>query len=266
MTSRGMAGGRLPAVTIAITRPTGTELGECELTHIAHVPIDIERACAQHSRYLEVLRSLGVKVVELPRLPDHPDAVFVEDTALALPEVAVLLRPGAGSRRGEVPSVAAALADYRELREMEAPATLDGGDVIVFGRKALVGQTTRSNPAGIAALADLLSPFGYTVDAVPVRGVLHLKSAATVVDDETLIVFSPYVDLTGLGASLLEAHPDEPQGANVVRVGDTLLVDASAPRTVAMLGGHVDTIVEVHVDEFAKAEGAISCKGVIFEA
>jgi dimethylargininase len=251
---------------MAITRPTGAELRECELTHSDRVSIDVERACLQHDDYLNVLRSLGVHVVELPRLPGHPDAVFVEDTAVVLPEVAVLLRPGAASRRGEVPSMAAALADYRECRTMEAPATLDGGDIIVFGKKVLVGQTSRSNPAGIAALADLLSPFGYTVEAVPVRGVLHLKSAATVVDDETLIVFSPHVDLTDSEARLLEVHPDEPQGANVVRVNDALLVNASAPRTVAMLTAHIDNIVEVHVDEFTKAEGAISCKGVIFEA
>jgi len=250
---------------VAITRPTGPELRDCELTHVDRMPIDVERALAQHSDYLDVLRSLGVEVVELPRLPDHPDAVFVEDTALVLPEVAVLLRPGAESRQGEVSSMAAALADYRDCQVMEAPATLDGGDVIVFGKRVLVGQTARSNPAGIASLTDLLSPFGYTVEGVPVRGVLHLKSAATVVDDETLIVFSPAVELNHLGARLLEAHPDEPQGANVVRVGDTLLVDASAPRTVAVLSGHVDRFVEVHVDEFAKAEGAISCKGVIFE-
>ena len=252
-------------MTVAITRPTGAELRECELTHSDRVPIDVDRACLQHDDYLDVLRSLGVQVVELPRLPGHPDAVFVEDTALVLPEVAVPLRPGAASRRGEVPSMAATLANYRECHHMEAPATLDGGDIIVFDKKVLVGQTTRSNPAGIAALSDLLSPFGYTVEAVPVRGVLHLKSAATVVDDETLIVFSPYVDLTGLGARLLEVHPDEPQGANVVRVDDTLLVNASAPLTAALLAAHVDNIVEVHVDEFAKAEGAISCKGVIFE-
>lgn len=251
-------------MNVAITRPTGAELRECELTHSDRVPIDVERACVQHDDYLDVLRSLGVHVVELPRLAGHPDAVFVEDTALVLPEVAVLLRPGAASRRGEVPSMAAALVNYRECREMKAPATLDGGDVIVFGKTVLVGQTTRSNRSGIASLAELLSPFGYVVEAVPVRGVLHLKSAATVVDDETLIVFSPSVNLTGLGARLLEVHPGEPQGANVVRVDDTLLVNASAPRTLAMLATHVDNIVETHVDEFAKAEGAISCKGVIF--
>ena len=250
---------------VAITRPTGAELRECELTHSDRVPIDVERACVQHDDYLDVLRSLGVQVVELPRLPGHPDAVFVEDTALVLPEIAVLLRPGAASRRDEVPSMAAALADYRGCQVMEAPATLDGGDVIVFGKTVLVGQTTRSNRSGIASLADLLSPFGYTVEAVTVRGVLHLKSAATVIDDETLIVSSPAVDLTGIGARLLEVHPGEPQGANVVRVDDTVLVNASAPRTAAILATHVDNIVEVNVDEFAKAEGAISCKGVIFE-
>ena len=253
-------------MTTAITRPTGAELLQCELTHIARVPIDVERACAQHDAYLAVLRALGVDLVELPRLPDSPDAVFVEDTALVLDEVAVVLRPGAESRRAEVASMAAVLERYRDLIYMEAPATLDGGDVIVFANQILVGRTTRSNELGIAALADLLAPYGYTVAGVPVHDVLHLKSAATVVDDETLIVYPQYVDMTFLGAKLLAAHPDEPQGANVVRIRDTLLADASAPRTLAMLADHVDSIVEVHVDEFAKAEGAISCKGVIFEA
>jgi len=250
----------------AITRPTGQELRNCELTHIERVPIDVARACAQHDDYVDVLRSLAVDVVELPRLPSHPDAVFVEDTALVLDDVAVLLRPGAESRRGEVPSMAAALARYRDCVSMEAPATLDGGDIIVFGKRILVGETTRSNEIGIRALAELVAPFAYTVEGVPVHDVLHLKSAATAVDGETLIAYPRYVDLSFLGAKLIEAHHDEPQGANVVRVGDTLLVDASAPNTVAALSQHADKIVAVHVDEFAKAEGAISCKGVIFDA
>jgi len=250
----------------AVTRPTGSELLDCELTHIDRMPIDVERACVQHDDYLDVLRSLRVDLIELPRLVGHPDAVFVEDTALVLDEAAILLRPGAESRQGEVPSMAAVLEQYRECLEMAAPATLDGGDVIVFGRRILVGETTRSNEVGIRALGDLVASLGYSVEGVPVEGVLHLKSAATVVDDETLIVYPDYVDLTFLGAKLLEAHPDEPQGANVVRIGDTLLADASAPKTLATLAEHEDNIIEVHVDEFAKAEGAISCKGVIFSA
>ena len=251
---------------VALTRPTGEELARCELTHIARESIDIARACGQHEAYLDTLRDLGIEVVELERLPDHPDAVFVEDTALVLDEVAVGLRPGAESRRGECESVARMLATYREIVELEAPATLDGGDVIVFGRRILVGETSRTNPSGARALADIVTPLGYSVEAVPVHGVLHLKSAATVVDDETLIYNRGQVDLGFLGARLLVAHPDEPQGANVVRVGESLLADASAPRTMEMLGEHTERIVPVAVDEFAKAEGAISCKGIIFTA
>jgi len=252
-------------VIIALTRPTGPELSECELTHIERDPIDIDRAIEQHDRYLDVLHSLDVVVHELPRLVDHPDAVFVEDTTAVLDEVAVMLRPGAASRRGEVASVESALEPFRPIVTMTAPATLDGGDVIVWGKRILVGETTRSSGAGIEALADLVQPFGYTVEGVPVHGVLHLKSAATVVDDETLIHYPAYVDLSFLGAKLLEAHPDEPQGANVVEVGAALLADGSAPRTLEVLASHSSRqLIPVHVDEFAKAEGAISCKGVIF--
>ena len=250
---------------VAITRPTGEELARCELTHVDRVPIDANRARAQHDAYLATLRSLGVDVVELRRLPNHPDAVFVEDTALVLDEVAVVLRPGAESRRGECESVSRTLAHYRPVVEVSAPATLDGGDIIVFGRRILVGATSRTNDGGIAALLDLVQPYGYSVEAVPVHGVLHLKSAATVVDDETLIHNPGQVDLGFLGARLLEAHPDEPQGANVVRIGEALLADASAPRTLELLSSHTDRIRTVDVDEFAKAEGAISCKGIIFE-
>lgn len=251
---------------VAITRPTGPELAACQLTHIGREPIDIDLAHAQHEEYLGALRSAGAHVVELPRLPDYPDAVFVEDTALVLPEIAVLLRPGAESRRGEVPSMAETLADYRELLWMEAPATVDGGDIIVLGKKVLIGRTARSNPAGAEALAEALAPFGYVVEPVEVRSVLHLKSAATAVDDETLIVYPAHVDLTDIGAQVLEAHPAEPQGANVVRVGETLLMDASAPRTIATVAEYVGSVAPVDVSEFAKAEGAVSCKSVVFDA
>ena len=250
---------------MAITRPTGEELQDCELTHIARSPITVSRAIDQHADYLSVLRSLNVTVIELPRLPGHPDAVFVEDTALVLSEVAVLLRPGAPSRLGEVPSMGAALRRYRQCVAVVEPAILDGGDLITFGRRILVGETTRSDAGGATALAELVKPFGYTVDTVPVQGVLHLKSAATVVDDETLIVNPACVDLGFLGVKLLEVPLGEPQGANVVRIGESLLADASAPATIDLLRGHGAAVREVEVDEFAKAEGAISCKGVIFE-
>lgn len=161
--------------------------------------------------------------------------------------------------------MAEALADYRECSEIPAPATIDGGDVIVLGRRILVGKTTRSNPDGASALGAIVSRFGYEVVSVPVHGVLHLKSAVTAIDDETLIAYPSYVDLSQIDANVIEVHLDEPQGANVVRIGDSLLMDASAPQTIAAVAASVDRIVAVEVDEFAKAEGAISCKGVIFE-
>lgn len=248
----------------ALTRPTGPELADCELTHIDRVPIDIGRAIAQHDSYLAALRSRGVQVVELPRLPDHPDAVFVEDTALVLDEIAVMLRPGVESRRGEVESVAAVLAEYRRCVPLEAPAALDGGDIVVLGRRILVGAGTRSSAAGAGALEEAVGPYGYSVTMVRIGGVLHLKSAATAIDDTTLIHYPGYVDLDFLDVRLLAVPEDEPHGANVVRVGDALLANSSAPRTLEMLTALGWNVVPVEVGEFAKAEGAISCKGIIF--
>ncbi|MBT8215746.1 MAG: dimethylargininase, partial [Acidimicrobiia bacterium] len=227
----------------ALTRPTGPELSDCELTYLEQQPIDVDRAIDQHRAYVDTLRLLGVAVVELPRLPQQPDAVFVEDTAVVLPEVAVLLRPGAESRLGEVASVGEILGGYRKTVHMEAPATLDGGDVLVLGNRILVGITTRSTVRGLDTLAALLRPFDYSVEPVRVTGFLHLKSAATAVDEETLIVNPIGVDLSHLGLELLEVPPDEPQGANVVRVGSHLLADATAPRTLELLRTHGADVV-----------------------
>lgn len=250
---------------IALTRPTGPELAQCELTHIDRVPIDIGRAHAEHAAYFEALRSLGVTVIELPRMPDHPDAVFVEDVACVLPEVAVVLRPGVPSRLGEMASMAAALEPFRPCVTMAQPATLDGGDVIVLGRRVVIGRTSRSNEAGVEWLRATVEPLGYRVDVVPVEGVLHLKSAATVVDPDTVLVNPASVELGFLDVRLLPVPEGEPHGANVVAVGGKVLADAGAPRTLELLGRHGATVVPLEVAEFAKAEGALSCKGVIFE-
>lgn len=251
----------------ALTRPTGPELARCELTHLAREPIDPARAEAQHAAYVEALRELGATVLELPRLPDHPDAVFVEDAALVLDEVAVLLRPGAPSRRGETASVGEALAPFRELLALEEPQTADGGDLVVLGDVVLVGCSARTNHAGLRALAHLLLPFGYRVKACEVRGVLHLKGACSALDGETLLVHPPAVDLSRAPpARLLRVPPEEPHGANVARAGGTLLVSAQAPRTADLLAAHGYAVRAVDVSEFAKAEGAVTCKSLLFEA
>ncbi len=253
-------------VQYALTRPTGPELAQCELTHLEREPIDIDAAMQQHEVYLQILRDLSVNVIELPRLPEHPDAVFVEDTVLALDEVAVLLRPGAVSRLGEVASVAAALRPHRELVEIAAPATIDGGDLIVLDRTILVGATSRTDPLGAQALDAAVGPFGYRVQTVPVTGCLHLKTAATAVDSETLVAFSPWVDLSAVDAKIIEVDPSEPEGANVVEIDGTLITDVRATATADLLSDHGYPIIATEVSEFAKAEGALTCKSVLFNS
>ncbi len=248
----------------ALTRPTGPELQRCELTHLARTPIDIDLAHEQHAAYVQALKDLGVEVIELERLADHPDAVFVEDPLLVLDEVAVLLRPGARPRLGELDSLATAIEPYRELVRVGAPATIDGGDIIVMDRTILVGATDRTTSRGARALADLVEPWGYRVQSVPVSGCLHLKTAATAPDPDTIVAHPPFVDLSQVDAKVIEVHPDEPQGANVVRIGEVLLADLSAPRTIDNLAAHGYEVTALDVSEFAKAEGAISCKSVLF--
>ena len=133
---------------IAITRPVSASLAHCELTHLAREPIDVPRARAQHAAYERLLGSLGASLVRVGPAPDLPDAVFIEDTAVVLDELAVVTRPGAASRRPETDAVASVLASYRPLRTMTAPATLDGGDVLRLGRTLYVGRSAaRANPA-----------------------------------------------------------------------------------------------------------------------
>ena len=160
---------------IAITRPVSRAIDRCELTNFERVPIDLKRANAQHHEYVETLKSLGVEVLALPEEPDLPDAVFVEDAAVVLDECAIITRPGADSRKPETESIARALAPYRTLYTIQAPGTIDGGDVLVVGKRIWVGLSTRSNRSAIDQIQAFLKPYGYAVQGVPVSGCLHLK-------------------------------------------------------------------------------------------
>ena len=166
----------------AITREISSAFQNCQLTHLPRVPIDLERARAQHDAYEWALVELGCTVRRVDSGADMPDAVFVEDAAIVLREGAIIARPGAESRRGETRSVAEALARFGlSVREIQEPGTLDGGDVLVVGRDVFVGASRRTNPAGINQLRHIVNRFGYRVRAVPVQDCLHLKSAVTAV-------------------------------------------------------------------------------------
>ncbi len=243
---------------IAITRDVSPRIGECELSYLEREPIDAAKAAAQHAAYERRLEELGCRLVRIEPAPEHPDGVFVEDAAVVLGEVAVITRPGAPSRRGETASVARALVPFRPLMLIEEPGTLDGGDVVHVGRRLYVGRSARTNDEGIAQLRQLVAPFGY--DVVPVRfeGCLHLKSAATAVDDETILMNRQWVEPFG-GLSTIEIDPAEPSAANVLRIGDTLVCAASNPRTRLMLEQRGYRVVTVDVTEMEKAEGGVTC-------
>jgi dimethylargininase len=250
---------------VAITRAVSPSLNECELSFVERQPIDTDRAGEQHGRYRECLQSLGIHVITLAAAPDFPDAVFVEDPAIVLDEVAVITRLGAASRRGEAESLAEALAPYRPLRRIDAPGTLEGGDVVRIGRALFVGRSARSNQEGIAQLARATAPFGYTVQAVEMCGCLHLKSACTYLGRDTVLANRDWVDLGPFaGCRVIDVAPGEAAAADALAVGDTVLLPASFPQTARLLERAGWRVLPVDVSELQKAEAGVTCMSLIF--
>jgi dimethylargininase len=255
------------AEKVAITRAVSGALARCELTHLDRTPIDVERARSQHAAYEDALRTLGCRVEQLSELPEHGDSVFVEDTAIVLDEIAVLTRPGAVSRRGEVDAIAPALAPYRSIVHLRAPATLDGGDVLRLGRRVFVGLSSRSNRAAVDELAAILAPHAYSVEGVELGACLHLKTAVTEVAPGVVLANPQWIDPSVLGdVEALEVDPAEPFAANAIAFAGRLLYPLAFPRTADRLKRHGLDLLTVEVDELAKAEGAVTCCSLIFSA
>lgn len=252
---------------IALTREVSPRIGHGERTHLPRRPIDFEVAAEQHRRYERCLEALGCRIQRVPAGPDLPDSVFIEDTAVVLEELAILARPGAESRRPETPAVAEALRAYRRLAAIEPPGTLDGGDVLRIDRTVYVGRSARTDRAAAAQMERLLAPLGYRVRLVEVRRCLHLKSAATPVAETALLINPNWMSPEALaGLDLIEVDPAEPFGANVLRVGESVVCPAAFPRTRRRLEERGIATSVVDVSELAKAEGGVTCCSLIFEA
>ncbi len=264
---------------MAVTRQIGPAFDRCLLTHRPRVPIDLERARAQHDAYEWALVELGCTIRRIDSPPEMPDAVFIEDTAVVVPEGAVIARPGAESRRAEIPAVTEALARLGlPQHAIATPATLDGGDVLVVDRRVFIGASARTNVEGIDQMRRLLEPHGYAVRAVPVRGCLHLKSAVTAVARDTLLINRKWVVSDAFdGLTLVDVDPDEPHGANALWLAgptgpaprgdrrDVVIYPAAFPKTRARLERHGIRVRTVEVDELAKAEGGVTCCSLIVE-
>ena len=199
--------------------------------------------------------------------PEYPDAVFVEDPAIVLDQVAVMTRIGAASRRGESASLAAALTPYRALRWIGEPGTLDGGDVVRIGSTLFVGRSKRTNDAGITQLAQEVAPIAYAVKAVDVRRCLHLKSGCTYLGRGAVLANREWVDLAPFaGYRVIDVPPAEPAAADVLAIGDTVIVPASFPETAGILDRGGWRVLPVDVSELQKAEAGVTCMSLIFES
>jgi dimethylargininase len=251
---------------IAYTREVSPALADCELTHLEREPLDVAGARAEHSVYESVLERLGAKVRRLPSTPLLPDGVFVEDAAVVLAEVAVIARPGAPSRRLETATVEAALAAHRPLIHVRAPATLDGGDVLVAGRRIYVGLSTRTSRDAIQQLSDQLAPYGYDVIPLAFNGCLHLKSAVTRIADDLMLLNPAWVAADAFaGHHALTTDPAEPHAANALALGGAVVHPLQHVRTRARLEATGLVVVPVPQVELARAEAGVTCCSLLVE-
>ncbi|HRP98982.1 MAG TPA: dimethylarginine dimethylaminohydrolase [Terrimesophilobacter sp.] len=248
--------------TLALVRLPATNLDEGLVTHIARSVIDTELADAQWDSYVAALAAHGWDVVEVPVAPDAADSVFIEDTVVIFGDTAVITRPGAESRRAEPDAVEASVSQLGlTVERITEPGTLDGGDVLKIASTVYVGRGGRTNAEGIRQLRSIVSPLGYTVVAVPVSKVLHLKSAVTALPDGTVIGFRPNVDDPNVFDRFM-AMPEESGSAVVVLDEATVLMADSAPRSAELIRDLGYSVVTVDISEFEKLEGCVTCLSV----
>ena len=236
------------------------------VTYGEREPADAARAAEQHDAYVAALAGAGWQISEVAPADELPDSAFVEDTVVVCGDLAVLARPGAVERRAEVAGTEEAVrALGLEVARIEEPGTLDGGDVLTVGTTLYVGRGGRTNEEGIGALARAVAPRGFDVVTVPLRDVLHLKSAVTALPDGTVIAADPSLVDTAPLPPLLTV-PEE-AGSHVVPLGgDTVLMASSAPRSAELFADLGLEVIAVDIGEFEKMEGCVTCLSVLVGA
>lgn len=253
-----------PIIQHAIVRDPGPDAAE-GLTVQSGAPLCLEQLQFQHAAYCDALAALGVELIRLAPAPGFPDAYFVEDTAVVTPEIAVIARPGALERRGEEQSVARVLGRYRNLTEIRAPGTLDGGDVLIVGRQVFIGLSRRTNPQGAAQLARVLAPYGYSATLVTVDDGLHLKSSVTRIGDRQLLLIASWAARPEFdGYDKLLVNPSETHACNTLWINHHLIVPQGFPQTHALLKAAGKSLVELPTDQIRRMDGGLTCLSIRF--
>ena len=224
-----------------------------------------ERVLKQHRAYVEALKSIGLKVIELDSQPAYPDGHFVEDTAVVTPDVAIITNPGAISRQGEQEPIAEVLLPYREIEHIQAPGTVDGGDVLMIGNHFFIGISERTNPEGAKQLGKILEKYAKTWATIPVGAGLHFKSSVNEVAENTLLVTRDFANHPALkGYDKIIVNPAEAYAANTLRVNDHLILPRGFPNTREQLSRLGQEIIALDVSEMQKMNGGVTCLSIRF--
>lgn len=246
------------------TRQISRRLEACELLHLPRQKFNLDKARQQHAAYAAALETAGVVVTVLPEEPDLPDSCFVEDAVIMLDEVAVICRLGVASRQREAVILEREVAKIRPIRRIVSPGTVEGGDVLQMGRSLFMGISSRTNREGIRQLEEIVSPFGYRVIGVPVKGCLHLKTGVTSPSDGLLIANTEWIDVSGFsGMEIIRVPAEEPWGANTLMVNGTVFVAESAPLTAGLLESRGLKVRRLDISELQKAEAGLTCLSVL---
>jgi dimethylargininase len=246
-------------MAIAITRNISSSISNCELTFLSRQKIDISKAIEQHLTYKACLTQLGAQVITLPTEPQFPDEVFIEDTAIVVDELAVITRMGTPTRRLETRAVSEFLVKYRPLKYIISPSTIEGGDVIRTDRTLYVGISGRTNEHGVMVLRNILAPYDYRVIAVHVNGCRHLSTGCSYIDHKTMLANTSWVDTSQMAElEVIEAPKTEPWAANVVKMGEVILMPNCFPQTQRLIEDRGFRVKTLDISEFQKAEGGLS--------
>jgi dimethylargininase len=248
----------------AITRAVSPAFVNCELSFIDRQPIDLAVAQQQHRNYEKTLQQLGARVISLPAEPDLPDSMFVEDPALVVDEVAVIMPLGTPSRRPEAASLARALAPYRKLAYITAPATMEGGDLLCIGKRIYAGLSRRTNDEGLRQLTAILRPYEYEIIPVRVTGCLHLKSAVTSLGHDTLIANRAWFQNAPFtGYTWIDVAQGEPHAANALAIDRQIMFPASFPETRRRIEAAGFPVIPIDISELQKAESGLTCSSLL---
>lgn len=251
---------------VALTHTVSPNITNGEVTFIDRQAVSYDLALQQHDAYCNALKNCGAKVKRLSINLDSPDSCFIEDTAIVVDEVVIITSMGSSSRQHEPRTIASELAQYKETVRVEFPATIEGGDVLRIGRRLYVGVSGRTNIQGFHKLARILKLWKYEVIPVELKNCLHLKTACTAIDEETVLLNPQWVEPeTFADYKVLSVPEEEGWAANTIRIGDKLFLQHGFPQTLELVEKHHDSIEVLDISEFRKVEAGLSCLSIILE-